>query len=675
MTVTHPAGPRTAVLCGPYLSGKTTLLEAILFEAGALRRRGKVDDGTSLGDASPEARAHTMSTEMNVATAEYLGEEWSFIDCPGSVELGQETAGALTIADIAVVVCEPDPDKAPAVAPLLRLLDAQNIPHMLFINKMDQGAASVRETMAALQAASGRPLVLREIPIRDGETVTGHIDLVSERAFHWEAGAPSSMIALPESASDRESTARTELLESLADFDDDLLEKLLEDIAPSTEEIYATLSRDLEENLLVPVFFGSASNAHGVRRVLKALRHDTPDCAATAARNGLEDSDDARIRIFKTLHAGHAGKLSLGRVLRGRVAEGDPVAGARPAGIVRLFGASHDRVPGAERGAVVAFGKLDAVATGDLVSSTVVLGRAGWPDPPPPLFTLAIQAESRSDDVKLPGNLQKIIEEDPSLTAFHDETTGEFLLGGQGQMHLTLALERLQNRTGLSVHSTSPRIAYRETIRKSVRRHARHKKQTGGHGEFGDVHIELKPKARGGGFTFDQKIHGGSVPRQYIPAVEAGARDALARGPLGFPVVDVAVTLTDGQHHSVDSSEMAFRKAGAQAIREALPEAGPVLLEPVNAVTISVPTAYTARLQRIIAARRGQILGFDAKAGWDGWDEVQCQLPAAEMLDLIVELRSVTQGVGTFEARFGHLQELTGKDAERVVAMQAEAAE
>lgn len=679
MTVSHPAGPRTAVLCGPYLSGKTTLLEAMLFEAGALRRRGKVDDGSSLGDGAPEARAHTMSTELNVASTTYLGEAWTFIDCPGSVELAQEALGALTVADIAVVVCEPDPDKAPAVAPLLRQLDAQDIPHMLFINKMDQGAASVRATMAALQAASARPLVLREIPIRDGETVTGHVDLVSEKAFRWEPDTPSSLIALPDSASDRESEARTELLESLADFDDALLEKLLEDVSPSTGEVYETLAKDLAGNLLVPVFFGSAANAHGVRRLLKALRHDTPECSVLAARQGLEAadaaSDAARVRIFKTLHAGHAGKLSIGRLLRGRVGEGDTIAGMRPAGMNRLFGATHERVSEAECGSVVAFGKLDAVTTGDLVSPDTVLGRPGWPDASPPLFAQAIQAESRSDDVKLPGNLQKVIEEDPSLVTFHDDTTGEFILGGQGQMHLTLALEKLQNRSGLTVRAAMPRVAYRETIRKPVKRHARHKKQTGGHGEFGDVHIELKPRARGSGFTFEQKIHGGAVPRQYIPAVEAGAQDALACGPLGFPVVDVSVTLTDGQHHSVDSSEMAFRKAGSQAIRDALPEAGPVLLEPINAVTLSVPTVHTPRLQRIIAARRGQILGFDAKAGWEGWDEVQCQIPAAEMQDLIVELRSATQGAGTFESHFDHLQELTGKDADRVVAMQAEAAE
>lgn len=675
MTVSHPAGPRVAALCGPYLSGKTTLLEALLCEAGALHRRGNVVDGTSLGDSAPESRAHGMSTEMNVATTEYLGEEWTFIDLPGSVELAQEAKGVLTVADIAVVVCEPDPDKAPSVAPLLKALDDLDVPHLMFINKMDQAAASVRETMEALQAASARPLVLREIPIREGETVTGHVDLVSERAFHWEEGKASSLISLPDTVQEREEEARTALLESLADFDDGLLEKLLEDVVPSTQEVYDTLSDDMAGNLLVPVFFGSGVNTNGVRRVLKALRHDTPGVGAVGERMGLEPTGEARVRVFKTVHAGHAGKLSYARVLRGTIKEGDHIAGVRPAGMNALMGASHTRKQTVGAGEVVAFGKLEQARTGDLLSPQAVLGQDGWPDPSPPLFSLAIRAACRSDDVKLPGNLHKVMDEDLSLSAEHEETTGEYVLRGQGEMHLTLALEKLKNRSGLDIQSTPPRVAYRETIRKPVTKHARHKKQTGGHGEFGDVHIDLKPQSRGEGFAFSEKIHGGAVPKQYIPAVETGVKDALQRGPLGFPVVDVSVTLTDGQHHSVDSSEMAFRKAGALAIREALGEAGPVLLEPINSVTVSLPSVHTPRLQRIISGRRGQILGFDAKAGWEGWDEILCHIPAAEMLDLIVELRSATQGTGTFEASFDRLQELTGKDADKVVAQQAEAAE
>ncbi len=671
MTQAHPMPPRAALICGPYLSGKTSLLEAILVETGALNRRGTVDDGSSVGDAATEARSHTMSTEINIATTDYLGERWSLLDCPGSVELSQDFRGAMAVADIAVVVCEPEPDKALALAPTLRAIDDAGLPHMIFINKMDHTNASVRETMDALQGVSKHPLVLREIPIRDGDAVTGHVDLVSERAFRWEPGQASSLIELPEEVQDREAAARTDMLESLADFDDTLLEKLLEDVVPSTDEVYGNLTRDLAENLIVPVFFGAATHGNGVRRLLKALRHEAPSVAETTTRLGIEETKDARVRIFKTLHAGHAGKLSIGRVMRGTVDEGSTLGGVRPSGLSQLFGQKLKRVGVAETGDVVAFGKLEEAQTGDMLSALGQAANDGWPLSLTPLFAMTIQAASRSDDVKLPANLQKVIDEDPSLSAGHDDTTGEYVLRGQGEMHLRLAVEKLNNRAGLKVTLSTPKVAYRETIRKSVSTHARHKKQSGGHGEFADVHIDVAPLARGEGFAFTDTIHGGAVPKQYIPAVEAGVRETLAHGPLGFNVVDVKVTLTDGQFHAVDSSEMAFRKAGAKAIREALSAAGPVLLEPINAVTISVPNTYTARVQRIISGRRGQILGFDAKVGWDGWDEVSCQLPAAEMLDLIVELRSVTQGAGTFDTRFDHLQELTGKDADRVVEVHA----
>jgi len=667
--------PRAALIAGPYSSGKTSLLEALLVEAGALNRRGAVTDGTSLGDAWPEARAHAMSTEMNIATADYLEERWTFIDVPGSVELHQELRSAMDVADIAVVVCEPEPDKAVAMAPMLRAMDEAGLPHIVFINKMDQVRASVRETLEALQSASTRPLVLREIPIRDGDAVSGHVDLVSERAFRWQEGKPSNLITLPDTVQDREAEARTELLESLADFDDGLLEKLLEDAVPSTDEVYANLTRDLAENLIVPVFFGSATHGNGVRRLMKALRHEAPSATDTADRLGLDSTDAARVRIFKTVHAGHAGKLSYGRLLRGRITDGDHLGGTRPAGLNRVSGQNLERVTATETGDVIGFGKMEDVQTGDLLSTDAILDRPGTDARMTPLYGLAIRAESRSDDVKLPANLQKIIDEDPSLTTQHDDTTGEYVLLGQGEMHLKLALEKLENRSGLKVVATIPRVAYRETIRKPVSKHARHKKQSGGHGEFADVHVDIKPLGRGDGFSFSDTIHGGAVPKQYIPAVEAGAKEALQTGPLGFPVVDVAVTLTDGQFHTVDSSEMAFRKAGAQALREGLPEAGPVLLEPINSVTISVPNTYTARIQRIITSHRGQILGYDAKSGWDGWDEVACQMPAAEMHNLIVEIRSATQGAGTFEAAFDHLQELTGKDADKVVESHAQAAD
>lgn len=658
-------------MVGPYLSGKTTLLESILFRTGAISRKGSVKEGNTVGDSVQEARERQMSTEVNVASTEYLGEQWTFLDCPGSIELFQEARSALMVADIAVVVCEPEPLKALTLAPLFRFLDEYQIPHILFVNKMDNAEADIRSSLEAMQAVSGRPLVLREIPIREGGEICGFVDLVSERAFHWQEGQRSELIQVPETVAEGEQQARTEMLEALADFDDTLLEKLLEDVVPSTEEIYANLTRELQQDRIVPVFFGAGEGMHGINRLLKALRHEAPGPEVTPKRRGIEPTGEPCARVFKTLHAAHAGKLSLARVWRGEITDGMTLNGERLSGISRLLGQKTEKRSRAEAGEVVALGRLDGVATGDLLSPSGTVRGGDWPPPLPPLYAYAIRAKQRADEVKLSAALTRVVEEDPSLSYGHNQDTGELLLWGRGEMHLLVAIDRLRNRYHLEVEASPPQVPYKETIRGSISQHARHKKQSGGHGEFGDVHLDIAPLPRGSGFEFHSTITGGAVPKQYIPAVEAGIREYLKRGPLGFPVVDVSVTLTDGQFHTVDSSDMAFRKAGALAMREGMPKCGPVLLEPIFNVKIAVPSEFTSRIQRLVSGRRGQILGFEPKEGWPGWDEVSVLLPQSEMHGLIVELRSSTLGVGTFEWQFDHLQELSGRLAEEVIAQRA----
>ena len=667
MTEKSPSGPRAAALVGPYLSGKTSLLESILSITKAINRKGSVKAGNMVGDGSPEARSRQMSTELNVANCQYLDEAWTFIDCPGSVELGQDARNALMIVDTAVVVCEADPGRALTISPILKFLDQHDIPHVIFINKMDLPDHSVRATLDALQAVSDHPLVLREIPIRDGEKITGHIDLASERAFEWRSGDESKLVEIPGSAIDREQTARTEMLESLADFDDVLLENLLEDIVPTSEDIYDNLSKDLANSLIVPVFFGSAEQDNGVRRLLKSLRHETPEVETTASRLALEPSQDTVAQVFKTLHAGHLGKLTLSRLLMGDIKDGMTLSGTRVSGINSMLGQKLDKISNAAAGSVVALSRMETVQTGATLS-TQGDKSVDWPTQLKPLFSHAVHAENRGDDVKLSGALNKLAEEDPSFSWGHDPDTGELLLWGQGEIHLLIAIEKLKNRYNLEVTSSRPQVPYKETIRKSITQHARHRKQSGGHGEFGDVHLEIKPLPRGSGFVFSDVITGGVVPKNYIPSVEHGVKDFMVRGPLGFQVVDIAVVLTDGQHHAVDSSDMAFKKAGAQAMREGTPNCGPVLLEPLFQVSISLPNEFTSGLQRLVSGRRGHILGFDSKPGWEGWDEISVQLPQSEMHDLIIELRSMTMGVGTFEWEFDCLQEFSGKEADRVIS-------
>jgi elongation factor G len=667
-----PSGPRTAVLVGPYLSGKTSLLESMLSISGAIGRKGTAKESNMVGDGSPEGKARQMSTELNIASADYLGESWTFLDCPGSVELGQDAQHALMVADTAVVVCEADPEKAMTVAPVLNFLDTHDIPHMIFVNKMDVPSHSVKDTLDALQEVSAHPLILREIPIRDGDGITGHVDLVSERAFEWQSDKESKLMEIPDPTKDREESARTELLESLADFDDALLENLLEDVVPSSDEIYASLTKDLQESLIVPVFFGSAEHDNGVRRLMKALRHEAPEAAGVAERLGLDGESDTVAQVFKTVHAGHVGKLSIIRVFSGQVKDGMTLNGSRISGMHRIIGQKHEKVGSAAVGEVVALGRMEEISDGTVLSESGSLS-VEWPTPLKPLFALSIHAEHRADDVKLSGVLNKLSEEDPSLSWQHHPDTGEMLLWGQGEIHLLIAIDKLKSRFNLEVNSTRPRVPYKETIRKPISQHSRHKKQSGGHGEFGDVHLDIKPLPRGSGFEFSDTITGGAVPKNYIPAVENGVKEFMVRGPLGFQMVDFSVTLTDGQFHAVDSSDMAFKKAAAQAMREGTPNCNPVLLEPIFQVVMSLPSSYTSGVQRLVSGRRGQILGYDAKDGWSGWDEVTIQLPQSEMHDLIIELRSMTLGVGTFDGTFDHLQELSGKEADKVIAERKEA--
>jgi elongation factor G len=672
-----PVGPRCAALVGPHGSGKTTLLESMLAACGAIPRKGTIKDGTTVGDASPAARARLMSVELNIAAARFMDEAWTFIDCPGSVEFANEAQAALMVADVAIVVTEPSVDKAAVLGPTLKFLDDHGIPHLIFINKVDHTERRMRDVLAAIQAVSTRKLVLRQVPIRDKDHVTGYVDLISERAYTYKPGHVSDLIQMPADMSQRSDEARRELLEALADFDDKLLEQLLEEAKPSKSDVYAHLSHSLAADQVVPVLIGSAEQDGGVFRLLKSLRHDVPGVEAAMARLAIPASGEALAQVFKTQYAAHAGKLSFARVWRGSVADGatlsDGSTSARVAGVLRPLGSHHAKVAKADAGEVAALGRLEGIATGAMLSASgKEQGAAEWPKPPAPLFSLAITAEKRVDDVKLSGALQRLAEEDAALSSHHDPDTGEYLLWGQGEMHLTVAADRLRTQYNLPVVTRAPQVPYKETIKKPIRQHARHKRQSGGHGQFADVTVEIRPLGRGEGFVFEDKIVGGAIPRNFIPAVEEGIRDYLKKGPLGFPVVDLAVTLVDGQFHAVDSSDMAFKTAGALAMREAMPNCSPVLLEPICKVTIAVPTEHTSKAQRIVSGRRGQILGFDAKPGWPGWDEVHAHLPQAEMHDLIIELRSLTMGIGTFAWTFDHLAELTGRAADRITGAAGE---
>lgn len=662
-------GPKCIAIVGPFASGKTTLLEAILSRTGAIPRQGAA--GQTVGDFSPEARAHAMSVEATVATTEFMGESLTFIDCPGSGEFAYEAVPVLSACDLAIVVAEPDEKKIPALQLILRQLDDLGVPRMLFLNKIDKATAGVRDTLKLLQPASRTPLLLRQIPLRENGIVVGSIDLALERAYVYREHAPSTVTDIPDDQRASELEARFQMLETLADHDDALMEHLLEEIEPPRDEIFDDLSADLRDGSVTPVLIGATERGNGVLRLLKAIRHDAPDVASTRERFAISPGGKSVLMVMKTLHTPHGGKLSIARVLAGQIGDAAEIWNAQGAsdkisGLYRMLGKDQTKMPSAVEGETVALGKLDAIATGDTISTSKGVAAIGMQPPADPVHAIALRSKERKDDVKLSAGLQKLVQEDPSLTMEQNQESGETILSGHGEMHLRVAIERLENKYQIAISASEPAIPYRETIRKPVSKRGRHKKQSGGHGQFGDVVLDIRPLARGAGFEFTDTITGGVVPKQYFSSVETGVRDSLKTGPLGFPVVDIAVNLADGSYHNVDSSDMAFQQAAKLAMKEALAEAASVMLEPVFKVEIVTPSDATARITAIVSQRRGQILGFDARPGWEGWDVVEAMMPQGEMRNLIVELRSATAGAATYVARFSHMAELTGRQAEEL---------
>jgi elongation factor G len=661
------------------MSGKTSVLEALLFACGAINRKGSIKEGNTVGDFSPEARERQMGVEANVATASVMGESWTFIDCPGSVEFQQESAGALLVADAAILVVEADPNRAMMAAPVLRNLEASGIPRAIFINKMDapDAPANLAPTVEALAAWSGKPLVQRMYPISEGDSLKGYVDLALERAFHFNQSTHKDLLTeIPGSIKEDVMARRQEMLEAVCGLDDALMEKLLSDEVPSLEEIYSTLAKGFRAGEIVPVLFGTADKDGGMLRLLKVLRHEVPEYTETMQRNNLTPEGETLAQVWKTVHAQHIGKQNYVRVWKGEVVDSGTLAGIRVSGLNKVFGAKQEKAPKGHPGEIVALGRMDPIKTGDGLSAAPSVVEIPFPDPPQPVMPFSLKAAKSGEEPKLSAALGKLLEEDMSYRMEQSQETQERVLWGMGEIHLKSAVNRLKTKYNVEVASEKPLVPYRETIKKNCEVQGKHKRQSGGHGQYGDVHFRIKPMPRGTGIEFIDSIVGGVVPRNYIPAVEDGMRDYCRQGPLGFPVVDISVELFFGSYHDVDSSDMAFKTAARIGMQDGLTKCSPVLLEPILKVQISVPNEHTSKAQRLVTGHRaGQILGFDAKAEWPGWDVVDAYLPQSEMNDLIIEIRSQTMGVGFFTWVFDHLQELEGREAEKIVEARKKALE
>ncbi len=633
---------RCIAVLGPPHSGKSALTDR-LAELGG-------------GRAGPAATG-----EIRVAGFDYLDEPWTVLDCPGSTEFLQHARDALLAADVAVIVAPPDPDAAALVAPWIRVVEAAGAPALLFVNKIDNPAGRLRDIVASLQSYARHPLIMRQMPMREGDRIVGAVDLVSERAWRYRAGEHSQLVALPSDLEAREHEEHDALLERLSEFDDWLLEEIVEDRAPPSDAVYAICARVLAENRAIEALFGSAQNNAGVTRLMKALRHEAPGPEALRERLG-----GAEAIAFSARRRKHVGRAALVRALGAGVTGGASLGGAAIGSLVDAVSERPGALAALDPGAVAAAVKSDELPLRRPLGAKAAGATPAAAAALPGQESHILACLHERDEAKLGPALQKLAEDDAGLTAEPDAESGGWRADVQGPLHLRAVLETLREIFGVEAEARPVTPPWRETIARGAEVHHRHRKQTGGAGQFADVRLVVAPAPRGAGFVFEETVKGGAVPRNFIPAVEAGAREALQRGPLGFPVVDVQVTLTDGQHHSVDSSDMAFRTAARAGVHEALEQAAPVLLQPVHAVTLSIPSVFTGAMPALATGLKGQVLGFDRDAGAEGWDQFRALLPAAALPDLAPQLRAATQGVGRFESVFDHYEELYGREAERI---------
>ncbi|WP_183430931.1 elongation factor G [Mesorhizobium sp. RMAD-H1] len=643
---------RCFTVLGPSQTGKSTLVERL----GAL-------EGAPKRSVSPYG--------LGLTEFEFGNEAWCALDTPGAGESLVHVQEALLASDACILCVSPAPEEAVLAAPYLREIEASGTPCILFVNRMDEPRGRLRDVIAALQDYAGHTLLLRQVPIRDGERIIGSCDLISERAWRYREGQPSALIEIPETVAEREREARAELLEHLSEYDDWLLEELVEDREPASDAIYSIASRVLRENRVIPVLVGSASHGNGMMRLMKALRHEAPPAATLRQRLAASRTIDEGALLGVSFHAYHrpsVGKTVLVRALGDGIRQGAMLGGAGLGAVQDP--ATGKPVPAAEAGMIFAAVKSDHLSIPALLTRDAALPAPAWTAPPPPMLERILSPVNERDETKLSGMLAKLAETDRGLLVTQEEGSGAHLVCVQGPMHLRGICKTLAEVFHIEVTDRSPGAVYRETITKPAEVHYRHRKQTGGAGQFADVKLTVRPTGRGDGFTFAETVKGGAVPRNYIPAVEAGAREAMEKGPLGFPVIDVGVTLTDGQHHSVDSSDFAFRAAAKMGVRQALAQASAVLMQPIVRVEIHIPSIHSGGLVPIVSALKGQVLGFDRNEAVKGWDIFRALVPGSALDELARSLRSATQGMGYFSKSFDHFEELYGKEAEAIISMQ-----
>jgi elongation factor G len=675
-----PARIRNVALVGHNGTGKTTLAEALLFTTGTTSRQGRVEDGSTVCDFDPEEQKRKMSLALALAPFAVGDVKVNLIDTPGYADFFGEVRAACSAADAVVVVVSGVEGVEAQTEAAWRLAAELGLPRLVFVNKLDRERSSFDRALEGLASTFGAGIAPLQLPIGEEAGFRGIVDLLTDEAIVREGGTDRT-IEVPEDVRAREQEMRERLVEGIVVGDDALTERYLEGDTPSSDELARALASGVAAGSVFPVACGSALTLAGVARLARLLVELAPSPDArppvsvragdTTVEVRCDPAAEPLARIFKTLSDPYVGRISLLRVYSGTIRPDTTLVNTRTHAEEKLHvlelmrGREAEPMSEAQAGDIVAVPKLSDSTTGDTLAPKGTPVVIEGPGPEPPVFSIAIRPRSKGDEDKLMTALHRLEEEDPSLVVTRVDETHQTLLSGTGETHLQVACERLQRKFGVEVATEEVLVAYRETITKPAEAEGKHKKQTGGHGQFGVANIRIAPLPRGEGFLFIDEIVGGAIPKQYIPAVEKGIVEAMAAGGMwGYPVVDVQVTLFDGKYHPVDSSELSFKLAGALAFKEALPKAGPVLLEPISRLEVVVPSSIQGDVLGDLNARRGRVQGTEVLDG--DLQRIVALVPTAEILRYAVDLRSITGGRGRFRAEHDHYDVVPPNLVERI---------
>lgn len=668
---------RNVALVGHGGTGKTSLAEAMLFGSGAIGRMGRVDDGTSTGDFDPDEIGRKMSINAAVLPCEWKNHKINFIDTPGYPDFTGDVVGSLRAVEAAILVVDGTGSIEVGTENGWDLAGEAGITKLFFVNKLEKENSDFTQTLEALRSKFGTSIAPLQLPIGSEDQFSGVIDLLTHKAYTW-ANGKISPAEIPADMQDQIKTMREALIESVAEMDDALMEKYFEEGTLSDEDVAKGLEIGLRTGKVVPVLCGSAMKMVGVDTLLDFIISSVPSPAAVppaegtnGEKRGPEDSFCAL--VFKTMADPYVGKLTYFRVFSGSIKSDSHIYNAnkereeRVGQVYFLQGKSQEATPIVGAGDIGAVAKLQETSTGDTLCEKAKPITLKPIDYPAPVYSLAVKAKTKADEDKLGPGLQKLAEEDPTFHTSREVDTSQTLISGLGEAHLDIVVERLKRKFGVEVETETPKVAYRETITAKAEAQGRHKKQTGGRGQFGDCWLRLEPQPRGAGYEYVDAIVGGSIPRQWIPSVDKGIQEAIGRGiQAGFPVVDVKVTCFDGSFHTVDSSDMAFQLAGVLGFQAAAMKANPVLLEPVMDMEIVVPEEYMGDVIGDINTKRGKVLGMEPTGG--GRQKIKVQAPQSEVLRYSIDLRSIARGRGKFTSTFSHYEEMPAHAAQQVIA-------